>query len=60
MTYTKPTKKAGMTKATAPPARPPDEDDHQKLLDRARSEKERKEIERMRDVIAATRKKPMR
>ena len=60
MTYTKPTKKAGMTKATTPPARPPDEEEHQKLLDRARSEKERREIERMRGVIAASRKKLMR
>jgi len=61
MTYTKPTKKGGMTKATAPPrARLPDQDEHDKLLDRARSEKDRREIERMRDVIAAARKKLMR
>jgi hypothetical protein len=61
MTYTKHTKKGGVTKATAPPySRPPDEDEHQKLLDRARSEKDRREIQRMRDVIAASRKKPMR
>jgi hypothetical protein len=61
MTYSKPAKKAGMTKGTAPPrSRLPDQDEHQKLLDRARSEKDRQEIERMRDVIAASRKKPMR
>ena len=58
MTYSKPVKKAGITKATTPP-RSPDEE-HQKLLDRARSERDRREIERMRDVIAASRKKPMR
>jgi hypothetical protein len=61
MTYTKPTKKGGMTKATAPPrARLPDQDEHDRLLDRARSEKDRREIERMRDVIAAARKKLLR
>ena len=61
MTYAKPTKKGGLTKATAPPnSRLPDEDEHQKLLDRARSEKDRREIQRMRDVIAASRKKLMR
>ena len=61
MTYTKPTKKGGMTKATMPPrSQLPDEDEHQKLLDRARSEKERREIERMRGVIAASRKKLLR
>ncbi len=61
MTYSKPTKKGGMTKATAPPrARLPDQDEHDKLLDRARSEKDRREIERMRDVIAAARKKLLR
>ena len=61
MTYSKPTKKGGMTKAIAPPrARLPDEDDHQQLLDRARSEKERREIERMRGVIASSRKKLLR
>ena len=61
MTYSKPVKKAGMTKATAPPrSQLPDEDEHQKLLDRARSEKDRKEIERMRDVIATSRRKLMR
>jgi hypothetical protein len=61
MTYSKPTKKGGMTKATAPPrARLPDQDEHDRLLDRARSEKDRREIERMRDVIAAARKKLLR
>jgi hypothetical protein len=60
MTYTKPTKKGGMTKATAPNSRLPDEDEHQKLLDRARSEKDRREIQRMREVISASRKKLMR
>jgi hypothetical protein len=60
MTYSKPTKKGGMTKATAPRARLPDQDEHDKLLDRARSEKDRREIERMRDVIAAARKKLLR
>jgi hypothetical protein len=58
MTYSKPVKK-GLTKAPAP-SRPPDEDEHQRLLDRARSEKDRREIQRMREVISATRQKPMR
>jgi hypothetical protein len=58
MTYSKPTKKGGMTKATAPPrSRLPDQEEHERLLDRARSEKDRREIERMRSVIAASRKK---
>ena len=52
----KPVKKG--TAGTAP--RPPDDDEHRKLLDRARSEKDRREIERMRDVIAASRKKVLR
>jgi hypothetical protein len=61
MTYNRPTKKGGMTKAPPPPhSRLPDEDEHQKLLDRARSEKDRREIQRMRDVIAVSRKKLMR
>jgi hypothetical protein len=56
----KPTKK-GMTKG-APPLRSrlPDEDEHQKRLDRARSERDRREIERMRDVLAAARRKTLR
>jgi hypothetical protein len=58
MTYKKPIKKAGITQGTA--TRLPDEEAHQKLLDRARSEKDRREIERMRDVIASSRKKLMR
>ena len=61
MTYSKPVRKGGMTKAIAPPrARLPDQDEHDRLLDRARSEKDRREIERMRDVIAAARKKLLR
>jgi hypothetical protein len=60
MTYSKPVKKGGATKATAPHSRLPDQDEHERLLDRARSERDRREIERMRDVIAASRKKPMR
>ena len=61
MTYSKPVRKGGMTKATAPPrARLPDQDEHDRLLDRARSEKDRREIERMRDVISAARKKLLR
>ena len=60
MTYTKPTKKGGLTKATAPNSRLPDEEEHQKLLDRARSEKDRREIQRMREVISASRQKLMR
>ena len=59
MTYSKPTKK-GPTKAPAPNSRLPDEEEHRKLLDRARSEKDRQEIQRMREVISASRKKPMR
>jgi hypothetical protein len=59
---TKPTKKGGLTKGHAPPPRSrlPDEDEHQRLLDRARSEKDRREIERLRDVIAAASRKLMR
>jgi hypothetical protein len=62
MTYRKPVKKGGMTKGAAPPplSRLPDEEEHQKLLDRARSEKDRQEIQRMRDVIATSRRKVMR
>jgi hypothetical protein len=59
MTYSKPVSKGGMTKPP-PRSRLPDEDEHQKLLDRARSEKDRREIERMRDVLAASRKKLFR
>jgi hypothetical protein len=59
MTYSKPTKK-GPTKAPPPRSRLPDQDEHDRLLDRARSEKDRREIERMRDVIAAARKKLLR
>ena len=59
MTYSKPTKK-GPTKAPAPNSRLPDEEEHRKLLDRARSEKDRQEIQRMREVISATRKKLLR
>jgi hypothetical protein len=58
----KPTKKGGMTKGSAPPPRSrlPDEDEHQKRLDRARSENDHSEIERMRDVLAASRRKTLR
>ena len=59
MTYTKPVKKGGMTKQTAR-SRLPDEEEHQKRLDRARSEKDRREIQRMREVISASRQKLMR
>jgi hypothetical protein len=59
MTYTKPVKKGGMTKQAAR-SRLPDEEEHQKRLDRARSEKDRREIERMREVISAARKKLLR
>ena len=55
---TKPVKK-DLTKAPAP-SRLPDEEEHRKLLDRARSEKDRQEIQRMREVISATRKKLLR
>jgi hypothetical protein len=62
MTYTK---KGGMTKGSRVSApqhrsRLPDEEEHQKRLDRARSEKDRCEIERMRDVLAASRRKLLR
>jgi hypothetical protein len=60
MTYSKPTKKGGASRAPPPRSRLPDQDEHDKLLDRARSEKDRREIERMRDVIASSRKKLMR
>jgi hypothetical protein len=59
MTYTKPVKKGGMTKQTAR-SRLPGEEEHQKRLDRARSEKDRRQIERMREVIAAAQKKLLR
>ena len=57
----KPTKK-GMTKGSAPPLRSrlPDEDEHQKRLGSARSERDRREIERMREVLAAARRKTLR
>ena len=57
---TKPTKKGNLTKAPAPNSRLPDEEEHRKLLDRARSEKDRQEIQRMREVISASRQKHMR
>jgi hypothetical protein len=62
MTYTKPTKKGGMTKGTAPPPRSrlPDQEEFERRLDRARSEKDRREIQRMREVLAAARKKLLR
>jgi hypothetical protein len=60
MTYSTPVKKGGAPKATPPRSRLPDEDEHQKLLDRARPERDRREIERMRDVIAASRRKVLR
>jgi hypothetical protein len=55
-----PTKKG--TKRSAPPLRSrlPDEEDHQKRLDRARSEKDRQEIKRLREVLASARQKPLR
>jgi hypothetical protein len=59
----KPTKKGGMTKGSAPPLRSRllDEDEHQKRLGSARSERDRREIEeRMRDVLAAARRKTLR
>jgi hypothetical protein len=59
MTYTKPVKKGGMTKQSGR-SRLAGEDEHQKLLDRARSEKDRREIERMREVLSAARKKLLR
>jgi hypothetical protein len=61
------TKKGGATKGVAkgetrPPLRSklPDEDDHLRRLERARGEKEREEIKRMRDVLAASSHKPLR
>jgi hypothetical protein len=63
MTRVKPIKKGGVTKGSAPPplrSRLPDEEEHQKHLDRARSERERLEIERIRDVLAASRQKLLR
>jgi hypothetical protein len=59
MTYSKPVKKGGMTKQSGR-SRLPDEEEHQKRLDRARSEKDRREIERMREVVSAARKKLLR
>jgi hypothetical protein len=58
MTY-KPVKQGGMTKQTAP-SRPLDEEEHQKQFDRARSEKDRQDIQRMRAVISVARKKLLR
>jgi hypothetical protein len=54
----KPVKKGGMTKSGR--SRLPDEEEHQRRLDRARSEKDRQAIERMREVISAARKKLLR
>ena len=58
----KPTKKGGMTKGSAPPLRSrlPDEDEHQKRLGSARSERDRRELDRMREVLAAARRKTLR
>jgi hypothetical protein len=68
MTAAKRTKKGGATKGgvakgeSRPPLRSklPDEDDHHRRLDRARGEKERQEVKRMRDVLAASTHKPLR
>jgi len=58
MTY-KPTKKGHMTKKGGPPP-PPRDEDHQRLLDRAASERDRQQIKRMREVLAAARKRLIR
>jgi hypothetical protein len=58
MTYTKPVKKGDMTKSGR--SRLPDEEEHQKRLDKARSERDRQAIEKMREVISAARKKLLR
>ena len=57
MTY-KPTKKGHMTKGGPPP--PPRGEDHQRLLDRAANERDRQQIKRMREVLAAARKRLIR
>jgi len=60
MTY-KPTKKGHMTKRGGPPPPPPPRDeDHQRLLDRAANERDRQQIKRMREVLAAARKRLIR
>jgi hypothetical protein len=60
MTYTKPVKKGSMTKQTAPRSRLSDEEEHLKRLDRARSEKDRQELKRIRELTSAARKKLLR
>ena len=58
MTY-KPTKKGHMTKRGGPPP-PPRDEDHQRLLDRAANFRDRQQIQRMREVFAAARKRLIR
>jgi hypothetical protein len=60
MTYVKKETKA--PKGSPPPhrSRLPDEEEHQRRLVRARSEKDRQEINRLRDVLAASRRKILR
>jgi hypothetical protein len=55
MTY-KPTKKGHMTKGGPPPR----DEDHQRLLDRAANFRDRQQIQRMREVFAAARKRLIR
>jgi hypothetical protein len=55
----KPVKKGRIVKGSAPP-RLPDEEEHRKHLHRVHSEKERREIERLRGVLAAGIKNPLR
>ena len=61
MTYSKPTKKGFMTKRGGPPPPPPPRDeDHQRLLDWAANFRDRQQIQRMREVFAAARKRLIR
>ena len=64
MGYSKGTKKKGMVKGPAAPRPPPplrsklpDQEEHDQLLDKARSEKDREQIKRMRDVLSSSRKR---
>jgi hypothetical protein len=64
MGYSKGTKKGkAVVKPTAPRPPPPlrsklpDQQEHEEMLDKARSEKDREQIKRMRDVLSASRKR---
>ena len=64
MGYSKGKNKKGMVKGPAAPRPPPplrsklpDQEENDQMLDKARSEKDREQIKRMRDVLSASRKR---